>query len=1196
MGFGLLGVTGCGGSSGAECLDDRQCGSGERCEIPDGKRTGTCEACDAVETPYNGLDDDCDPSSRDRDLDGDGDNAADAPLNPGTDCDDRNANVNPAAKEICEDGIDNNCDGRIDEPACRDTRAPTVSFLAPVAGALVAGDEVQVLIDASDDVGIEKVTLKANDGAVQTATQPIGGHYVFTLETTLMNDGPLVLLATAIDVAGKEVTASLTVRIDNLTAPEVVIDRPVEDGAYDGTMTVSLTASDASGVAEVSLLLDAVSIGSLDGPVYRHAIDTTTLAEGEHSLRVVAKDGRGNQGETLVHFHVDRTPPTGRITAPSAQAVVVGTIEVTVEGEDDYALGSIDIYGAVGTTSPFTTTIDTATFPNGAMALTATVADATVIDDEPGGHRVVLAPVTITVNNVSPDPVVTMIDPLDGYAVFQSTELSAEVVSPFSAAIETVEFLVDGTSAGVDTTPDASRVYSVLFDFSSLRDTHLVEVVATDEDGLVGRAEAHVSVTRLPDFRVAQFYGLGYAVGEDGLDVGDVDGDGIVDVVVGGAEISVLTGTISAGRWRPMSPRKLSGAGATRVRLVDFDGDGAMDVLSFKATKFVFARNLGGLTFDESNVVTLDAAPVDFAVYDLDADGDLDVVFGFKASPGPDIRVYKQDANHHLALSGAYGEQGHVTTVRISKANGDQAPDVIVSREGTGNALFSVYLNGGAGDFGAALDNFLFSDGRNEVVLGDVTGDGYPDAIAVTQNAPPKFGGFEILVGDPSRPGQFASFALYQTLRLPRFVVLSDVDGDDDLDIVVAAEEANGIEVWKNSGGAFTRTGAFVIAQEIADLRLVDYDEDGDPDLVALGPTFDVVAWADNEGGGEFLAAPMLITTESPEVTLNAPVVIGAGQVAGSDAPDIVVGAKLGSGTQVTVFENRHPRYVHVLSSEELPVTTATVLRVGEVNGIAPEDIVLGGTGETGVYLESNGPLMFTEFDYPISKPQDVALGDVDNDGRTEIVFSTDSTGNASDGTVVVQPDGEPTIEHFQGEGARSVVVGDLNDDGVDDYAVANGVTDNVTVRFWTATGYDTRTYNALPGITTMTLGRVGNDAYNDIIAVGAPGVVIMEGNPVFGLGSPQRYDAGRTPSRVVSGDFNADGLADVVVVNPSDQISVLLARPQGGFFPPYTMSVCDEPSDFVGRDFDGDGRQDLAIACKGVEVVLLLFNDLDHH
>ena len=62
---------------------------------------------EAEESPYNGLDDDCDPSTADDDLDGDGFLSAD-------DCDDTNAELNPDANERC-DGVDDDCDGEIDE-------------------------------------------------------------------------------------------------------------------------------------------------------------------------------------------------------------------------------------------------------------------------------------------------------------------------------------------------------------------------------------------------------------------------------------------------------------------------------------------------------------------------------------------------------------------------------------------------------------------------------------------------------------------------------------------------------------------------------------------------------------------------------------------------------------------------------------------------------------------------------------------------------------------------------------------------------------------------------------------------------------------------------------------------------------------------------------------------------------------------
>ncbi len=56
-----------------------------------------------TETAYNGVDDDCDPTSPDDDLDGDGSAAAD-------DCDDTDAGVHPGGVELPGDGLDNDCD------------------------------------------------------------------------------------------------------------------------------------------------------------------------------------------------------------------------------------------------------------------------------------------------------------------------------------------------------------------------------------------------------------------------------------------------------------------------------------------------------------------------------------------------------------------------------------------------------------------------------------------------------------------------------------------------------------------------------------------------------------------------------------------------------------------------------------------------------------------------------------------------------------------------------------------------------------------------------------------------------------------------------------------------------------------------------------------------------------------------------
>lgn len=98
-----------GGSCGAVDCDDNN----------DAINPGAAEICsDAIDNNCDGRTDTADSNAIDcpldcTDSDGDGYSTGGSGCGP-VDCDDNNAAVNPAALEICDDGVDNNCNSRVD--------------------------------------------------------------------------------------------------------------------------------------------------------------------------------------------------------------------------------------------------------------------------------------------------------------------------------------------------------------------------------------------------------------------------------------------------------------------------------------------------------------------------------------------------------------------------------------------------------------------------------------------------------------------------------------------------------------------------------------------------------------------------------------------------------------------------------------------------------------------------------------------------------------------------------------------------------------------------------------------------------------------------------------------------------------------------------------------------------------------------
>jgi VCBS repeat-containing protein len=181
-----------------------------------------------------------------------------------------------------------------------------------------------------------------------------------------------------------------------------------------------------------------------------------------------------------------------------------------------------------------------------------------------------------------------------------------------------------------------------------------------------------------------------------------------------------------------------------------------------------------------------------------------------------------------------------------------------------------------------------------------------------------------------------------------------------------------------------------------------------------------------------------------------------------------------------------------------------------------------------------------------------------------------------------------------------SVAVGDFNQDGDPDLAVANQFSSNVSVLLGTPSGFSGPT-NFDTGFfsNSVAVGDFNGDHDPDLaVANGGDGsgngiVSVLLGTPDGGGFSSAKHFpvGGGVPMAVVVGDFNADANLDLAVAAQSPgRVLVLVGSGSGSFSAPTTVaSGLLGPASVAVGNFDGNQDPDLAVADQLSGKVLVL-------
>lgn len=334
----------------------------------------------------------------------------------------------------------------------------------------------------------------------------------------------------------------------------------------------------------------------------------------------------------------------------------------------------------------------------------------------------------------------------------------------------------------------------------------------------------------------------------------------------------------------------------------------------------------------------------DICLCDFDGDGKTDVATaGNKATVARVLRNTSTGPGN-ISFANALTLPNTTRTLRIrcGDLDGDGKPDLVLTEDGDGHRVF-VYRNDSPGPGTIIFTGYGIDIGKKATTpaIADLDGDGKPEVIVSNQDT-----NTITVLKNQCTPGTFSFVLTPYVITIPGAattdgLAVHDLNGDGRPEIVTGQYQTNFSNLFivsnNSTPGTLSLTSVTTIplSAAVKNIRIGDLDGDGKPDIAATLLLSSSIAVLPNTSSGSTLS----FATPKSFVTVGIPVGLDFGDLDGDGKIDISVVSI--NNKQMSVLNNTStPGNINFTTLNVNVTYISRHVKIGDVDGDGKPDIV----------------------------------------------------------------------------------------------------------------------------------------------------------------------------------------------------------------------------------------------------------------